>query len=102
MKKMNINKRKAFGGLLKDCRIKGGFTVRKVAEIIEAPFGVLASIERGEEVKLKMRYIESLCALYNLNLDQICIQLERVPTEIFYKIIDSPKLLEIIRNYEVK
>jgi len=101
MSRLTPHKRKVFGALLRSEREKRGWSVRKVAEIISYSFSSLAAMERGEEVKLKMSVIENLCILYELPLDDICISIEKIPTHIFYKIIDAPELINIIRNYEV-
>lgn len=100
MSRITHSKRKAFGELLRGEREKRGWSVRKVAEIIHYPFSQLAAIERGEEVKLKMATIENLCMLYELSVDDVCLSIEKIPTGIFYKIIDNPELLNIIRSYE--
>lgn len=97
--KDNEKKRKDFGELLKKNRKKLGYPVRKVAEIVKMPFSVYAQMERGERVKIHVDKIEAIANLYNINVDDLCLQCERIPTGIFYKLIRCPSLLQVIRNY---
>lgn len=101
MSRLTPHKRKVFGEMLRNERLKRNWSVRKVAEIIDYPFTLLAAMERGEEIKLRISIIENLCSLYELPMDDVCIMIEKIPTAIFYKVIDCPALLNVIRNYEV-
>jgi len=97
---LDIRKRKAFGAFLRDKRISLKFSVRKASRLINIPFGVYASIERGEKVKIRMSMLSAAANLYSVPVDELCAMCERVPQDVFYKIIRNPELLAIVRAYE--
>lgn len=88
-----------FGAFLKNRRVSLGYSVRKAARLIDVPFGVLASIERGERAKIRMEMLEKIASLYDVDMDGLCIMCERIPRQVFYKIIRNPELLSVIREY---
>lgn len=102
MKKgINDSKRRFFGAFLLSSRKKSGLSLREAALHCHVPFGVLASIERGEKAKISMDMLAAAAALYGLEYDNLCLMCERIPRDIFFKITDNPQLLNIIRNLPV-
>lgn len=101
--KKNIlsSKRKEFGQLIRKKRQELGLTLHDVAGFCNSPFGSLAAIERGEVVKIPMRLIHSLSVLYAMDYDQLCEKAERIPEDIYYKIVRNPQLFSVIRSIEV-
>jgi transcriptional regulator with XRE-family HTH domain len=83
---MNYSKRKIFGAFLLSARKKSGLSLREAALHCHVPFGVLASIERGEKAKISMDMLAAAAALYGLDFDNLCLMCERIPQDIFYKI----------------
>jgi len=100
MSNLDEKKRKDFGDFLLGRRKKLGYSVREVANIVGTPFGVLASIERGEKAKIRVDMVEHLAALYDVNSDMLHIMCERIPQKVFYKIIRNPELLDIVRAWK--
>lgn len=102
MKKgLNDRKRRDFGAFLLSARKKSGLSLREAALHCHVPFGVLASIERGEKAKISMDMLAAAAALYGLEYDNLCLMCERIPQDIFYKITDNPDLVPVIRNLPV-
>jgi transcriptional regulator with XRE-family HTH domain len=101
MGRLTPSKRNVFGDILRDARAVKGWTLIESSKRLGCSFSYLATIERGGDNKIKMALIESICALYDLPLDDICIAAEKIPSSVFYKVIDNPQLIDVIRKYEV-
>jgi len=98
--KDDAKKRKKFGAFLKNKRESFGYTVRDVAQMVSIPFGVYASIERGEVAKIRISMLDALAAIYETPSDELFLMCERIPPAVFYKIIRCPELLEVIRKWK--
>lgn len=91
--------RKRFGKYIRGLR--GEMTLREAGEALKMPFGMIACIERGEPVKIGMDFLYAAAELYGVSVDDMCEQAQRIPQDVFYKIVDNFHLVPIIRNMEV-
>jgi transcriptional regulator with XRE-family HTH domain len=89
-----------FAELIKNRRLSGGFTLSKAAKQIGISIGYLNDLEQGRALRPKMKYIYAMAGLYGVSIDEICIAAERVPQDVFYKIIKNPDLLDVIRAWK--
>ena len=94
-------KRQRFGHHLLKLRKHNGYTVREVGAFIGLPYGTYAKMERGEHVKIKVEAVEKLEKLYQIDNDYLHTLCERIPQDVFYKLVDHPGLLTNIINMEV-
>lgn len=88
--------RKRFGKYIKDLR--GEMTLRDAGEKIGIPFGMLACIERGEPTKIEMDFLYKAAEVYGVGVDEMCIHAQRIPKDVYYKIVENPSLWESIRH----
>lgn len=58
-------------------------------------------IETGKLLHPKMDVIQAITDYFNLPYDDVCIAAQRVPTDVFDKIVKHPGLIQVIRDYPV-
>lgn len=85
--------------ILKDARSRAGVTTRKAAKNIGLSIAYLNDLEHGRATKPKMKYLYSIASYYGLDFDILCIAAERIPQDVYYKVIRCPELFAIIRNH---
>jgi len=101
MKKIKPITNNKLGMILRQKRRKLGISLREAAKTCDVPFGYLAAVERGEVERPKIKMLESLCRLYGLSVDEIIIMARKIPQDVYWKMVNNPSLLSIIRNIEV-
>ena len=89
-----------FAELIKKRRISADLTLAKASKQIGISIGYLNDLEQGRALRPKMKYIYAMAGLYGLDIDVLCVTAERVPQDVFYKIIKNPDLLDVIRAWE--
>lgn len=88
------------GEALKSAREKNGYTLKKSAKHIGLSISYLNGLEQGHAHKPKMKYLYAAAGFYGIPIDELCIAAERIPQDVFYKIIAHPELLQIIRDHK--
>jgi transcriptional regulator with XRE-family HTH domain len=81
-------------------RKKSGLSIRAASKAIGLSPSYLFLIEKGSVKKLKMKFLSAAADLYNVDFDVLCKASERIPTDVFYKILRCPELINIIRNHK--
>lgn len=99
-KKISMEKRAKFGAFIKSHRKKNKYALRDVGRLCNIDYSLLAKIEKGKEVKIRMEYIERLSILFAVDYDNLCAMIDRIPEDIFWKIVHNPELLNVIRDYK--
>lgn len=92
---------KALGKLLRKNREELNLTLKIAAKQSGVPFGYLATVERGEVKRPKLVMIERLCDIYGLDKDAIVNMAGKIPQSVYWKIVDNPQLVAIIRDMAV-
>lgn len=90
-----------FKEMIRDARIKSGLPLRVAAKQIGISIGYLNDLESGRALRPKMKFIYAMAGLYGLPIDVLCIAAERIPQDVFYKIVKNPSLLEKVRSIKV-
>lgn len=88
-----------FSDYIRKVRINKEVTLRQVAK--ETGLGVtqLHYIERGKVARPKMEELRTLAAYYGLPEDDVILKGGRLPSDIYFRIIKHPELIQIIRNH---
>lgn len=95
------SKRKSFGDYLRRTRIACEMPLRVAAESIGCiSFSALAAIERGDSYKISMGFLRAVSEAYGVNYDALCIRAERVPQDVYYKLVRNPRLWDAVREME--
>lgn len=89
-----------FAEIIKESRLKAGFTFKFCAENLGISIGYLNDLEQGRALRPKMKVIYAMAGLYGVPIDDLCLSAERIPQDVFYKIIRYPELLETVRQYK--
>lgn len=91
-----------FGKMIRKSRQDMGLNIRIAASKIGISYAYLSKLETGICQKPKMDILYKIVDFYALPLDKACIAAQRVPKDVFYKIINHPELIHVIREYEAK
>lgn len=86
--------------LTKKARYDKRVAINVAAKEIGIAQSHLHAIEKGKKLKPKMDILYRIAEYYGIPSDKVCLSAERVPSDIFYKIVANQELLQIIRNYE--
>lgn len=63
------------------------------------PATMLHYLETGKTIHPKMDVVRKISDYFALPYDDVCIAAQRIPEDVFYKIIDNPKILPFIREF---
>lgn len=86
--------------LTKKARYDKRVAINVAAKAIGIAQSHLHAIENGKKPKPKMPVLYKIADYYGIPPDRVCLSAERVPSDIFYKIVANQELLQIIRNYK--
>jgi transcriptional regulator with XRE-family HTH domain len=89
-----------FSQMLKDGRKRQEMTLTEAANLFGISVSYLSEIENNLKQYRKMDFIYKAANIYGMNSDILCLSAERVPTDVFNKLVKNPQLLEVIRNYK--
>lgn len=90
----------SFAEIIKSQRHSVGFTLKFCAENLGISIGYLNDLEQGRALRPKMKVIYAMAGLYGVPIDDLCLAAERIPQDVFYKIIRCPELLEVVRKHK--
>jgi transcriptional regulator with XRE-family HTH domain len=73
--------------------------LHNVARATGISISTIHNIESGKLIHAKIKTLEALVAFYGLDKDSSFIAAERIPPDVFWKIIRCPALLNIVRKH---
>lgn len=86
------------GDRLFSLRKERGITLKMACERCGCSYQNLQKIEKGKITSPKISLLYKLAAFYQFPSDILIIEAKKIPSDVYFKITDNPKLLEIIRN----
>jgi transcriptional regulator with XRE-family HTH domain len=95
MKKVKLPK------LLKDLRESSKLTLDGAAQRIGISVSYLHELESGVAEKPKVAVLDRIVAVYCCDKDLLFASAGKVSSDVYYKLVDYPQLMQIIRNYQV-
>jgi transcriptional regulator with XRE-family HTH domain len=101
MKKIKVATNNGLGALLRKSREKLDISVRHAANSSGASFSYIASVERGEVERPKIKILEHLADIYGIDKDTVIIMAGKIPSDVYWRIVHNPKLLPIIRDMKI-
>jgi transcriptional regulator with XRE-family HTH domain len=84
---------------LKSLRKSTKSPLRAVAARCQCSFQYLSKLEKGSEIRPQIELLYRLAAYYQFPSDILIIEARKVPQDVYYKIVDYPELLEIVRRF---
>jgi len=90
-----------FSALIKKCRKDRKLSLAEAAKHMRVSPSHLHYIECGKTEKPKMETLYKIITFYGLPIDDACILAGRVPMDVYYKVLNNPRLFNAIRNMEV-
>ena len=90
-----------FAETIKKHRKNRKLSINSAAKLIGIGASHLHYLESGATKKPKMETLYKIMVFYGLPVDETCREVQRIPMDVYYKIINNPDLVGIIRNLEV-
>lgn len=86
---------------LKTLRESKGVTLETASRAIDCTFQHLGKLENDKAFRPKIPLLQSICAYYDISPDILIPEAGKIPQDVYWKIVNNPKLLPIIRDLEV-
>lgn len=100
-KDIDWNNLLTLGKILRQKRKSAKLSVRSVAAACKKlSFSHLASIERGRIARPKVDILNFLINFYGLDGDEVMRLAGRIPDDIYWKLVRSPKLVKLLRTFQ--
>lgn len=88
-----------FADVIKKERKSRKLSLNAAADAMKISPSHLHYIECGKTVKPKMETLYRIIVFYGLPVDETCDLVKRIPMDVYYKIVNNPSLVKVIRNY---
>lgn len=82
-------------------RKEKGVTLKTASRALHCTFQHLSKLERDVTFRPKIALLERMCAYYGVSQDVLIPEAGKIPQDVYWKIVNNPQLLPIIRNMEV-
>jgi transcriptional regulator with XRE-family HTH domain len=82
-------------------RKKRGITLKMGCERCGCSYQNLQKIEKGKITRPKISLLYKLAAFYQFPSDTLIIEARKIPEDVYWKIVDHPQLLKVIRDIKV-
>lgn len=92
---------KSLGELLKESRISKGYKLHHVAKYCGISIAYLSELENGKAKRPKIAILQKAAEILQIDPDILIITAEKIPPQVYWKIVHNPKLLDAIRAWEV-
>lgn len=76
-------------------------TLVELASNIGVSSSHLSDIEQGKQLRPKQETLEKLAAFFGSNEDEVIALGGRIPRNVYYKVVNNPKLISYIRNLDI-
>lgn len=87
--------------MLKNSREAVGYTLSEACERIGISVTYLWELETGKRKRPKIGTLQKIADVYGVSPDVVIRSAEKIPPDVYWKIIHNPRLVEVIRNMEV-
>lgn len=84
---------------LRELRKTNGLTLADVARRCECSFQYISHLETDRAFRPKIELLYKLAAYYNFPSDTLINEAGKIPQDVYWKIVNNPNLVKIIRNY---
>lgn len=92
---------KTLGELLKESRLSKGYRLNQVSKYCSISIAYLSDLENGKAKRPKITILQKASEILQINSDILIISAEKIPPDVYWKIVHNPALLEVIRAHEV-
>lgn len=85
---------------LKTLRKASKLSLRAASKQCGCSFQYLQKLESGESIRPAMDLLYTLASVYDFAADTLILEAEKIPSDVYWKIIRNPELLAQIRFYQ--
>lgn len=89
------------GERLYTARISKGVTLIQAAKYALISPGYIHQLEKGIALRPKLRILNALADYYGISRDTVIIEAQKIPEDVYWKIVNNPILLNTIREYDI-
>lgn len=86
---------------VKSLRVKRGYTLSYVCSRIGISISHLHDIENGNQKRPKLDVLRSISDFYNVDEDNLISLAQKIPRDVYWKIVNNPQLIQMIRECDV-
>jgi len=90
-----------FGLYIRGKRIERRLSLIEASERIGKGKTWLSDLENNKITRPKMEDIERVSAAYGLNLDDTVVKAGRIPAGVYWKIVNNPEIINLVRELDV-
>ncbi len=89
------------GETLKNARVSKDLILQRVCDHAKISTAYLSDLENSKALRPKIEILQKIAAFLEIDTDALIICAEKIPPDVYWKIIRNPQLLNIIRNLPV-
>lgn len=86
---------------LRESRKNKGLTLKDVSRRCKVSVPYLAQLETDKAFRPKLELLYKLAVYYDIPSDVLINEAQKIPEDVYWKIVNNPKLVEVIRDIEV-
>lgn len=86
---------------LREARKNKGLTLKDVARRCEVSIAYIGQLETDKAFRPKIELLYKLASYYDIPSDLLINEAGKIPQDIYWKIVNNPHLVQVIRNLEV-
>lgn len=83
---------------LRSLRKSKGLTLQDVSRRCDVSIAYLAQLETDKAFRPKMALLYKLATYYDFPSDSLINEARKIPEDVYWKIVENPDLIPIIRN----
>lgn len=87
---------------LAELRKSRKLSLRAVSSRCKCPFRYLHNLEKDKIRRPKIDLLYKLAVFYGFSSDILIIEARKIPQDVYWRIVDNPELLQVIRNYKLQ
>lgn len=91
---------KTLASILRSARESKGYKLHHVAKYCDISIAYLGALETGKALRPKIRILQKAAEILQIDPDVLIITAEKIPPDVYWKIVYNPKLIDVIRNLE--
>jgi transcriptional regulator with XRE-family HTH domain len=86
---------------LRESRKNKKLTLKDVSRRCGVSVAYLAQLETDKAFRPKLELLYKLAIYYDIQSDVLINEARKIPEDVYWKIVNNPRLVEVIRSHEV-
>lgn len=86
---------------LRDARKSKGLTLKDVSRRCNVSIAYIGQLETDKAFRPKIELLYKLAVYYDISSDLLINEAGKIPQDVYWKIVNNPQLVDVIRKLEV-